>query len=202
VNYTTMEAIPEGEQVLTGTFSLNRHSIVILFDFGATHDFISKACTQKCQLVVEHTNTPYMILTLGGKVVTNELAVHTLLKLAEKVYKTSLIVLVGQGIDVILGMGWMKVHKSLLDIAARTIHLDSPVHGLTTLQLTLPSVPITSIHHTTAKNLEDISVVREFPDVFLEDLLGLPPDRDVEFTIELQPGTTPISHRPYKMTPK
>jgi hypothetical protein len=108
-------------------------------------------------------HTPYMILTPGGKVATNELAMHTLLKLAEKVYKTSLIVLAGQGINIILGMGWMKVHKSLLDIAAHIIHLDSPVHGVTTLQLTLPFVPTASVHHTTAsvhhttaENLEDI----------------------------------------------
>jgi hypothetical protein len=45
-------------------------------------------------------------------------------------------------------------------------------------------------------------VACEFPDVFSEDLSGIPLDRDVEFTIELQPGTAPISRRPYKMTPK
>jgi hypothetical protein len=45
-------------------------------------------------------------------------------------------------------------------------------------------------------------VACEFSDVFPEDLSGMPPDRDVEFTIELQPGTAPISRRPYKMTPK
>jgi hypothetical protein len=48
VNYTTMEDIPEGEQVLTGTFSLNGYPAVVLFDSGATHDFITKACTQRC----------------------------------------------------------------------------------------------------------------------------------------------------------
>jgi hypothetical protein len=46
MNYTAMEDIPEGEPVLAGTFSLNGHSIVILFDFGATDDFVSKGCTQ------------------------------------------------------------------------------------------------------------------------------------------------------------
>jgi hypothetical protein len=59
-----------------------------------------------------------------------------------------------------------------------------------------------SVQHTTAQNLEDIPVACEFPDVFPEDLSGMPLDRDVEFIIELQPGTSRISIRPYKMTPK
>jgi predicted aspartyl protease len=53
-----------------GTFSLNGYHVVILFDSGATHDFVSKASTQKCQLMIEHMHTPYMISTPGGKVFT------------------------------------------------------------------------------------------------------------------------------------
>jgi hypothetical protein len=49
--------------------------------------------------------------------------------------------------------------------------------------------------------VKDIPVVCEYPDVFLDDLLGMPPDRDIEFIIELQPGTAPISKRPYHMPP-
>jgi hypothetical protein len=77
VNYTTMEHVPKGEQVLAGMFSLNRHPIIILFDFGATHNFISKACTQKCQLAIMHLSTPYAISTLGGKIVNIFLAKNT-----------------------------------------------------------------------------------------------------------------------------
>jgi hypothetical protein len=119
-----------------------------------------------------------------------------------KEYKTCLIVLEGQGIDVILGMGWMKAHKTLLDTAARVVHLDSTIQGVHVLQLSSSSTANTSVHHTTAQSLEDIPVACEFPDVFPEDLPGMLPDRDVEFTIELQPDMTPISGRPYKMTPK
>ena len=53
----------------------------------------------------------------------------------------------------------------------------------------------------TAKAIQDIPVVCEFPDVFPNDLPGLPPDRDVEFKIELIPCTAPISRRPYRMPP-
>jgi hypothetical protein len=58
VNYTTMEDNPEGEQVLVGTFSLNGYPVVVLFDSGATRDFITKACTQRCQLSIHHIDTP------------------------------------------------------------------------------------------------------------------------------------------------
>jgi hypothetical protein len=59
-----------------------------------------------------------------------------------------------------------------------------------------------SVHHTTTQNLEDIPVACEFPDVFPNDMPGMPPDREVKFTIKLQPGMTPVSRQPYKMTPK
>jgi hypothetical protein len=128
--------------------------------------------------------------------------VNPSLDLGGRVYKTCLIVLEGQGIDVILGMNWMKRHRALLDTAAWMVHLDSREHGSSTLQLALRSVISTKVHHMAAQNLEDIPVACEFPDVFPEELLGMPSDRDVEFIIELQPNTTPISKRPYKMTPK
>ena len=47
--------------------------------------------------------------------------------------------------------------------------------------------------------LEEVSVVCEFPDVFPEEFPGMPPDRDIEFIIELAPGTAPIAQRPYRM---
>jgi hypothetical protein len=147
-------------------------------------------------------STPYLIKTPSGKISTNQLVKNAPQNLGGKEYKTCLIVLEGQGIDIILGMGWMKAHKALLDTTTRVVHLDSPIHGIHVLQLSSPSAASPSIHHTTAQSLEDILVACEFSDVFLEDLPSMPLDQDVEFTIELQLGTAPISIRPYKMTPK
>jgi hypothetical protein len=96
----------------------------------------------------------------------------------------------------------MRDHKALLDTAARTVQLESPVYGITVLQLSAHPVTASSLHHLTAPSLEHIPIAHEYPDVFPDDLPGMLPDRDVEFTIELQPDTSPISRRPYKMTPK
>jgi hypothetical protein len=99
-------------------------------------------------------------------------------------------------------MSWMKEYKAVLDIAACTAHFGSSSHGSVSLRLLFPTSIASALHHTDAQNLEDIIVACEFPDVFPEDLPGMPLDRDVNFVIELQPGMAPISKRPYKMTPK
>jgi hypothetical protein len=166
VKYTTMEDISEGEQVLTGTFALNGYPIVILFDFGATHDFISKACTQKYQLVIDHMHTPYMISTRGGEVFTKQVVVNPSLNLKGRVYKTCLIVLDGQEIDVILGMNWMKRHRALLDTDAWIVHLNSLEHGSIALHLSLPPATNAFVHHTATHNLEDIPVAIRPPQQF------------------------------------
>jgi predicted aspartyl protease len=63
-----MEEIPMGEEVLTGTFFLNEHPIIILFDSGASHDFISSNCAKKLMLSMMATEAPYVISTPGGQV--------------------------------------------------------------------------------------------------------------------------------------
>jgi hypothetical protein len=79
----------------------------------------------------------------------------------------------------------MKRHKAVLDISARLVHLNSPVYGKVILHLPVISRIKTSLHHVVERRLEDIHVVREFPDVFPDDLLGMPPERAIEFKIQL-----------------
>jgi hypothetical protein len=153
-------------------------------------------------LSIRHLDTPYLISTPGGRVVTKQTVMHAPLNLAGRLYKPSLILLDGRGLDVILGMDWMRAHRVVLDTATRVVRIDSPIHGSQVLQLPANPVATPVVQHIVAQNLDDIPVAYEFLDVFLEDLPGMPPDRDVEFIIELQPSTAPISRRPYKMTPK
>ena len=69
------------------------------------------------------------------------------------------------------------------------------------LQYIFPITPRGSTAEPETRQLEDIPVVREFPDVFPAELPGLPPEREVEFSIDLQPGVDPISRAPYRMAP-
>jgi hypothetical protein len=77
--------------------------------------------------------------------------------------------------------------------------LTSPQGDRIEFVATLPSAVERVVNQLEGSRLEDITIVCEFPDVFPDDLLGMPPDRDIEFVIELLPGMTPISKRPYRM---
>jgi hypothetical protein len=142
----------------------------------------------------------YVISTPVGRVDADWIVCKAPLELVGRVFSTDLIILKGQGLDVILGMSWMKRHRAVLDIAGRLVHLDSPVYGKVILHLSVISRIKVSLHHVVELKLEDIHVVREFLDVFHDDLPGMPPERTIEFKIELQPGTAPIAKAPYKMS--
>jgi hypothetical protein len=195
-----MGEIPTGE-VLAGTFSLNKHPIIILFDSRALHDFISSTCAKKVRLSMVAIEAPYVISTPGGRVDADQIAHKAPLELAGRVFSTDLIILEGQGLDVILEMSWMKRHGAVLDITGRLVHLDSPVYGEVNLHLPVVSCIKASLHHVVELKLEEIHVVREFPDVFPDDLTRMPPERVIKFKIMLQLGTAPISKAPYKMSP-
>jgi hypothetical protein len=78
---------------------------------------MSSACAKRAKLSLTVTKAPYMMITTGGQVVANQIAREVPLELTRQVFRTHLIVLDWQGIDVILGMSWMKLHKAILDIA-------------------------------------------------------------------------------------
>jgi hypothetical protein len=96
--------IPTGEDVLTGTFFLNECPIIILFDSRALYDFMSSTCAKRAKLTLVASGVPYVISTPGGQVDIDHIAQKVPLELFGRVFSTNLIILSGQGIDVILGM--------------------------------------------------------------------------------------------------
>jgi hypothetical protein len=124
------------------------------------------------------------------------------LGLGSKIIPTNLIVINLVGMDVILGMEWTTQHKVVLDISDRVVEINSPTVRHTTLYLPFKDGTDSYAYVTIISPLDEIPVVCDYPDVFPDELPGMPLDRDVEFVIELQPGTAPISKRPYRMPPK
>ena len=104
VHYTTLEGIPEGAPVMTGTFSVNDHPVKVLFDSGASHTFISKECALKLGLEMEGLKSPYHIHSPGGQMITNLIVRQVPLLVQGKIYPTCFIILPTQKVDIILGM--------------------------------------------------------------------------------------------------
>ena len=104
-----------------------------------------------------------------------------------------MIILKDQDIDVILGMNWMYQHKAVIDALNGTLRVSLPDSN-SQLLIQLPTLrrSVVKVCATAIKEIRDIPVVCEFPDMFSEDLPGLPPDRDVQFNIELKPRIAPI----------
>jgi hypothetical protein len=202
LNFTTMVDIPKGAAVLTGTFSIRGHPVKILFDSGATHSFISESLVSKLGLHSCHTKESFVVATARGRIPSNTITKAVPLQLGSKTFLTNLIHLLLGGLDVILGMNWLTQHQVILDISNRMIEIHSPTSGHTTLYLPKAEGINPCSYATVTVQLEDIPVVCEYPYVFPDDLPGMPPDRDVEFVIELHHSTTPISKRPYQMPPK
>jgi hypothetical protein len=144
----------------------------------------------------------YCISAAGNNISMNQVVNNVRIEIGDREFLVDLVVLPSVGIDVILGMKWMSGNGVLIDTSTHVVKLRDPVDKKGFL-VQLPR-DIT-IHNTTnatlAKAIEDIPVVCEFSDVFINDLPGLPPDHEVEFKIELIPGTAPISRRPYRMPP-
>jgi hypothetical protein len=201
LNFTTLADIPEGAPVMTGIFSVLNYHAVILFDSGASHSFISAKFSAKCQLPFHHTNGAIMIATPRGRVATYQLNRQVPIKLGSIIFRTTLLIMGLESMDIILGTDWLSWHHALIYVAARAIEIHSPICGEITLYL--PNQGCTHSYALTVVEspVERILVVCEYPDVFPYELPGMPPDRDIEFAIELQPGIAPISKRPYRMPP-
>jgi hypothetical protein len=94
-----MEDISTGEEVLVSTFFLNERPIVILFDSGESHDFMSFTCAKNARLTIVASGAPYVISTPRGRVDVDRIVQKVPLNLFGWVFETDLIVLNGQGMS-------------------------------------------------------------------------------------------------------
>jgi hypothetical protein len=113
----------------------------------------------KVKLSLVALGAPYVISTPRGRVDANQVVQKVPLELSGRIFSTNLIILSGQGIDVILGMSWMKVHRAVLDIASGLVNLDSPMYGKVILHRPAKYRIKASLHHVVELNLEDILVI-------------------------------------------
>ncbi|KAL0540116.1 hypothetical protein IC582_024346 [Cucumis melo] len=210
--------------VVTGTLPVLGHYALVLFDSGSSHSFISSAFVSHARLEVEPLHHVLSVSTPSGECMLSKEKVKACqIEISGHVIEVTLIVLDMLDFDVILGMDWLAVNHASIDCSRKEVTFNPPSMasfkfkggGSKSLPQVISAIRaskllsqgtwgiLASVVDTREADvsLSSEPVVRDYPDVFPEELPGLPPHREVEFAIELEPGTVPISRAPYRMAP-
>ncbi|GJW88135.1 putative reverse transcriptase domain-containing protein [Tanacetum coccineum] len=181
--------------VVTGAFLLNQHLARVLFDSGVDKSFVSISLASMLNIPPIKLDTTYDIEMADGNLVgTNTVIQGRTLILLNQPFEIDLMPIKLGSFDVIIGMDWLSKYHAKILCDEKVVHIS--INGETLIIRAQVKEK-----KSDEKRLEDIPVVREFPEVFPEDLPGLPPVRQVEFQIDLIPGATPVARAPYRLAP-
>jgi hypothetical protein len=205
VNQLEAEAIQDAPDVAVGIFPVESHPAKVLFDTGVTYSFVSTSWVEAHNIPVEPMIPPLRVNSVGGKVQSDKMCLDLSIEIRGIELPANLVVMGTQGLDVILGMNCLHRNQAIVGCDRRTLKLVSPSGKEVVTELFMPDLEGGAYHHMfvdgkEASLLEAIRVLSEFPDVFPEDLPGMPPERKVKFPIELEPSTVPISKRAYRVS--
>jgi hypothetical protein len=182
VNHAAVEEAQEAPDVVIGMFLVNDTSAVVLFDSRASDYFISAAYVGKHNLPLALLRCQMIVSSPGGDMPARQLCPKVNLKIRGGVdFVANLIVLESKGIDVILGMDWLRKYKVLINYAKKYVKMTTP-EGKEMEFIAEPVVTAKGVANCVKVNQLDTSqgsevpVVNEFPDVFTEESPGMPPD--------------------------
>ncbi|GJU96693.1 putative reverse transcriptase domain-containing protein [Tanacetum coccineum] len=207
--------------IVTSMFFLKQHLVRVLFDSGANKSFVSISLTSMLNIPPITLDTTYDIeMTDGNLVGTNTVIQGCTLILLNQPFEIDLMPIKFNSFDVVIGMDWLSKYHARIICDEKVVHI--PIDDETLIiqgdrsktRLSLTSCIKTERYisrgyqvfiaqvmqkKSDKKLLEDIRVVKEFPDVFPKDLHGLPPIGQVEFQIDLMSGAAPVARAPYRL---
>src|SRR6185312_15178721 len=198
VNHIDAQEAQGAQGVVLGEYLVSSTLATILFDSGASHSFTSSSFVDKCKIPTVLLKTPLLTRTPGGDIKCQLGCLRVRINLSGIEFLADLVVLKSKGIGVIHGMDWLSLHNGLIGCADKVVHLTNS-DGIQVTCHTRGSGPDPMVFDIEVRSLEGVPVVNEYSDVFSDEFPGMPPDRDIEFSMDLVPGTSPIAKRPYRM---
>ncbi|GJS20704.1 putative reverse transcriptase domain-containing protein [Tanacetum coccineum] len=217
--------------VVTGTFLLNNHYASILFDTGADRSFISTAFSSLINIAPTSLENCYDVELADGKLVKIDTIIRgCTLNFLDHPFNIDLMPVELGSFDVIIGMDWLRRYHAVIVCDEKLVQVPYGNETLTFCgnessngrESRLAVISYSKAQEYMAKGcqvflaqisakkeedkserkqIEDVPIVRDFPEVFPEDLPGLPPARPVEFQIDLVPGAAPVARAPYRLAP-
>ena len=224
VYVVTQQEANAAPDVVTGIISILDHDAYTLVDPGATHSFASNPFLDRFQIETQPLEGRMRVsLPVGDPLLADRVVRDSRVLIEGQEFPADLVALDMRDFDVVLGMDWLSRHRATLDCYKKEVKLHRPgklevkFKGMRR-ELSSNMISAMAVQRMLHKGchgylayvvetekegtlVDEIPVVREFPDVFPYDMAGFPPDREVEFTIDLILGTEPISIPPYRMAP-
>ncbi|GKB97960.1 putative reverse transcriptase domain-containing protein, partial [Tanacetum coccineum] len=195
--YAIKDAEPKGPNVVTGTFLLNNRYAYVLFDSGSDRSFVNTRFSSLLDIKPIKIEDSYEVELADGRIVsTNSVFKGCTLSLVSHIFEIDLMPIELGTFDVIIGMDWLVKHDAVIVCGEKVVRIpygnktlivegDKGGSRLKIISCIKPHVP----------------VIYDFPEVFPEELPGLPPPRQVEFRIDLVPGAAPVARAPYRLAP-
>jgi len=206
----------QSEDLIQGKCIINGHLVNVLYDSGSTHSFISHEYVKHLKLPISLLPYDLIVSTPTNVPITTSFGcTNCHICIGNRNFSVNLICLPLPHLDIILGMDWLYSNRVLLNCHDKTLIFESHIGEVfdskelkesTTNHNEIPKgsqlyMILTSLKVKEIPNINKFPVVCEYLDVFPEDVLGLPPQREIEFTIDLVPGSRPVSVAPYRMSP-
>ena len=218
----TKEDVGSDPAVIQGTLYILETPVHVLIDPGSTHSFMSHALAESLEVKTKPMGCPMVVSTpMGKSMKTSEIIEKCEISMSNIQFQADLILLEVYDFDVILGMDFLAKNDANIDCRRKIMTIRKPDGGwvkfrgqgdpkISKMISAMKAVKLMSqgahgyiayarLEKGELPNLNEVRVVQEYKDVFPEDLPGLPPPREIEFSIELVPGTQPISIPPYRM---
>ncbi|GJX45814.1 putative reverse transcriptase domain-containing protein, partial [Tanacetum coccineum] len=200
----------QGLNVFTGTFLLNNRYARVLFDSGSDKSFINSGFSHLIDIKLVRLNISYEVELADGELVsTNTILRGCTLNLLNQMFEVNLMPIELGTFDVIISMDWLVKHDALIVCGKKEVHI--PVKGkmlvvkgncdVSRLKVVSCIKARKYIERGYQLFVAHVPIIRDFPEVFPDDLPGLPPPQQVEFRIELVLGAALVARAPYRLAP-
>ncbi|GJT76839.1 putative reverse transcriptase domain-containing protein [Tanacetum coccineum] len=188
--------------VVTGTFLLNNHYASILFDTGADRSFISTAFSSLINIAPTLLENSYDVELADGKIVGIDTIIRgCTLNFLDHPFNIDLMPVELGSFDVIIGMDWLRKYHAVIVCDEKLVQIPYGNETLIFHGNESDNGRESRLTIISCSKAQEYMAKGYFPEVFPEDLPGLPPVRPVEFQIDLIPGAAPVARAPYQLAP-
>nr|GEU40398.1 hypothetical protein [Tanacetum cinerariifolium] len=180
-----------------GTFFFNNHYASVLFDSGVDRSFVSTTFSTLLVIIPDTLDVSYVVELADGRVSeTNTVLRGCMLGLLGHPFNIDLMPVELGCFDIIIGMDWLANHHAVIVCDEKIVRIS---YGDEVLIVQVMEKETED--KSEEKRPKDVPTIRDFSEVFPEDLPGLPPTRQVEYQIDLVPSAAPVAQAPYRLAP-